>query len=76
MYFKKLSIFIFCKICKRSVLDSSPRFEHNLPNVSQKGIGHGHFYFVDCWCFTTFSALKCSAIIITPQYIILFYSIL
>lgn len=73
---KILQIFFF-NICKQSVLSHNfPKFEHNLPNVSYAGIGHGCLYFIDCWCFTTFNALKCSAIIVTLQYILFFYSIL
>lgn len=70
---KIFQIFLF-KICKQSVLsDSFTKFEHNLPNVSYRD-WVGHLCFIDSWWFTTFKALKCSAINVTLQYIVFFYS--
>lgn len=56
---KSKQVYLLCKFlqefykyfrtCKQIILsDSFPKFEHNLPDVSYKGIGHEHLCFVDC----------------------------
>lgn len=74
MWFLEWCKFVSWRFANGVLPDIFPVLECSFSNVSCKGIGYGFLNSVDCQCFATLNASKCSAIIATFRWI-LFYNI-